>query len=313
MVSETWTEGDIPDQSGRVCVVTGANSGLGLETARALAAHGASVVLAVRSLDKGAEAVARIRAATPDADLHLQQLDLSSLDSIRSPHGSFGQTPTGSTCSSTTLESCTRPRQKTTDGFELQLGTNHIGHFALTGLLLDRLLPVEGSRIVTVSSIAHRILSRIDFDDLQAPAPLQPGLRLRPIQTGQPPVHLRTAAASDRGGSPDGGARRPSRRLAHRSRTSHSRRTPAAAAGAMDDPARRGRRAADPARRHRPERRGRPVLRPGRHHGDAGSPCARHLESPISRRRHAAATVGRVRGVDRCLLPARRTPIHRPS
>ena len=168
MVSETWTEGDMPDQSGRVCVVTGANSGLGLETARALAAHGASVVLAVRSLDRGAEAVARIRAATPDADLHLQQLDLSSLDSVRSAARELRTNTDRIDLLINNAGVMYTSRQKTTDGFELQFGTNHIGHFALTVLLLDRLLPVEGSRIVTVSSIAHRILSRIDFDDLQA-------------------------------------------------------------------------------------------------------------------------------------------------
>ena len=80
MAKEKWTEADMPDQSGRVCVVTGANSGLGLETALALAAHGASVVLAVRNLDKGAEAIAHIRRRAPHADLHLQRLDLSSLE-----------------------------------------------------------------------------------------------------------------------------------------------------------------------------------------------------------------------------------------
>ena len=168
MDREKWTEDDIPDQSGRVCVVTGANSGLGLETARALAAHGASVVLAVRNLDKGAEAVARIRAATPNADLSVQQLDLASLDSIRAAARELGDNTDRIDLLINNAGVMYTPRQKTTDGFELQFGTNHIGHFALTGLLLDRLLPVEGSRIVTVSSIAHRILSRIDFDDLQA-------------------------------------------------------------------------------------------------------------------------------------------------
>ena len=168
MAKEKWTEDDMPDQSGRVCVVTGANSGLGLETARALAAHGASVVLAVRNLDKGAEAVARIRAATPNADLSVQRLDLASLDSIRTAARELRDNTDRIDLLINNAGVMYTPRQKTTDGFELQFGTNHIGHFALTGLLLDRLLPVEGSRIVTVSSIAHRILSRIDFDDLQA-------------------------------------------------------------------------------------------------------------------------------------------------
>ena len=168
MTKEKWTEADIPDQSGRVCVVTGANSGLGLETARALAAHGASVVLAVRNLDKGAEAIARIRAATPKADLSVQRLDLASLDSIRTAALELRDNTDRIDLLINNAGVMYTTRQKTIDGFELQLGTNHIGHFALTGLLLDRLLPVEGSRIVTVSSIAHRILSRIDFDDLHA-------------------------------------------------------------------------------------------------------------------------------------------------
>ena len=168
MTNEKWTEADITDQSGRVCVVTGANSGLGLETALALAAHGAWVVLAVRNLDKGAEAIAHIRRRAPHADLHLQRLDLSSLDSIRSAARELRDNTDRIDLLINNAGVMYTPRQQTTDGFELQLGTNHIGHFALTGLLLDRLLPVEGSRIVTVSSIAHRILSRIDFDDLHA-------------------------------------------------------------------------------------------------------------------------------------------------
>ena len=168
MAKEKWTEADMPDQSGRVCVVTGANSGLGLETALALAAHGASVVLAVRNLDKGAEAIGHIRGRAPHADLHLQRLDLSSLDSIRTAARELRDNTDRIDLLINNAGVMYTTRQKTTDGFELQLGTNHIGHFALTGLLLDRLLPVEGSRIVTVSSIAHRILSRIDFDDLQA-------------------------------------------------------------------------------------------------------------------------------------------------
>ena len=168
MTKEKWTEGDMPDQSGRVCVVTGANSGLGLETARALAEHGASVVLAVRSLDKGAEAIAHIRGVGPRADLRLQRLDLSSLDSIRTAARELRDNTDRIDLLINNAGVMYTSRQKTTDGFELQFGTNHIGHFALTGLLLDRLLPVEGSRIVTISSIAHRILSRIDFDDLHA-------------------------------------------------------------------------------------------------------------------------------------------------
>ncbi len=168
MSKEQWTAADIPDQSGRVAVITGANSGLGFETARELARAGASVVLAVRSLDRGKAAIADIRAEQPDADLQLQELDLASLDSIR-------------TAANEVLSNFDRidllinnagvmytPRQQTADGFEMQFGTNHLGHFAWTGQLLDRALAVEGSRIVTVSSVGHRIRSKIDFDDLNA-------------------------------------------------------------------------------------------------------------------------------------------------
>ena len=308
MAKEKWTEDDMPDQSGRVCVVTGANSGLGLETARALAAHGASVVLAVRNLDKGAEAVARIRAATPNADLSVQRLDLASLDSIRTAARELRDNTDRIDLLINNAGVMYTPRQKTTDGFELQFGTNHIGHFALTGLLLDRLLPVEGSRIVTVSSIAHRILSRIDFDDLQAQRRYNRIAAYGRSKLANLLFTYELQRRLTRGRSPDRGARRPSRRLPHRARTPHSRRAPAEAAGAEDDPARRDWRAGNPSRRHRPERRGRPVLRAGRRNGDPGSPGGRHLESPITQPRHPAATVGRVTAVDRRLLPAPRGP-----
>lgn len=162
-----WTATDIPDQTGRTAVITGANTGLGFETAAALAAHGARVVLAVRNLDKGKEAQARIAALTPGADVELQQLDLTSLASVRdaaeqlrSDHPSIDLLINNAGVMYT-------PKSTTADGFELQFGTNHLGHFALTGLLLDRLLPVAGSRVVTVSSLGHRIRAAIHFDDLQ--------------------------------------------------------------------------------------------------------------------------------------------------
>ncbi len=168
MLAEKWTEGNIPDQSGRVCVVTGANTGLGFETARALAEHGASVVLAVRSPDKGAHAVARIRAGAPDADVRVQHLDLCSLDSIRATAQELRASVDRIDLLINNAGVMYTPRLQTADGFELQFGTNHFGHFALTGLLLDLLLGAEGSRIVTVSSIGHRIRAEIDFGDLHA-------------------------------------------------------------------------------------------------------------------------------------------------
>lgn len=163
-----WTAADIPDQHGRVAVVTGANSGLGLETARELAGKGASVVMAVRNVEKGKEAVESIRADYPDADLQLQALDLASLESIRSAAAELGGRLDRIDLLINNAGVMYTPKQQTADGFEMQFGTNHLGHFAWTGLLLDRILPVDGARIVTVSSVGHRIRSKIDFDDLNA-------------------------------------------------------------------------------------------------------------------------------------------------
>jgi NAD(P)-dependent dehydrogenase (short-subunit alcohol dehydrogenase family) len=162
-----WTTADIPDQTGRVAVITGANTGLGYETALALAEHGAHVVLAVRNVDKGKDAAARITAASPRADVALQELDLTSLDSVRAAAEQVRADHDRIDLLINNAGVMYTPKSNTKDGFELQFGTNHLGHFALTGLLLDRLLPIAGSRIVTVSSVGHRILADIHFDDLQ--------------------------------------------------------------------------------------------------------------------------------------------------
>ena len=160
---------EIPDQTGKLAVVTGANSGIGLETARRLAAAGAEVVLAVRNPTKGAEAVADIRGTHPDAAVTAESLDLSSLASVRDVRRPDDAIATArSTSSSTTPGSWRCPkREVTADGFELQLGTNHLGHFALTGLLLPLLRRADAPRVVTLSSTAARI-GRINFDDLQS-------------------------------------------------------------------------------------------------------------------------------------------------
>ena len=162
-----WTAADIPDQTGRVAVITGANTGLGYETAAALADHGARVVLAVRNLDKGKDAAARIAAKSPGADVALQELDLTSLDSVRTATERLKSDYDHIDLLINNAGVMYTPKETTKDGFELQFGTNHLGHFALTGLLLERLLPVPGSRVVTVSSMGHRILADIHFDDLQ--------------------------------------------------------------------------------------------------------------------------------------------------
>src|SRR6201992_993479 len=162
-----WTAADIPDQTGRVAIITGANTGLGYETAAALADHGARVVLAVRNLDKGKDAAARITANSPHADVALQELDLTSLDSIRAAADQLRSAPDRIDLLINNAGVMWTPKSTTKDGFELQFGTNHLGHFAFTGLLLDRLLPVAGSRGVTVSNIGHPLLADIHFDDLQ--------------------------------------------------------------------------------------------------------------------------------------------------
>lgn len=166
-MSTKWTAADVPDQTGRVAVVTGANAGLGLETAAVLAERGARVVVAVRDLGKGETAVGEIERRTPNADVALQQLDLSSLASVRSAADELRAAYPRIDLLVNNAGVMYPPKQTTADGFELQFGTNHLGHFALTGLLLDHLLQVEGSRVVTVASIAHNIQAGIHFDDLQ--------------------------------------------------------------------------------------------------------------------------------------------------
>lgn len=167
-MSSHWTAADIPDQTGRVAVITGANSGLGLETTRELARAGATVVLAVRSLERGEAAIEDIRTDQPDAELRLQELDLASLDSIRAAADQLGEDFDRIDLLLNNAGVMYTPQQQTADGFEMQIGTNHLGHFAWTGLLIDRMIDADDARIVTVSSVGHRILSKIDFDDLNA-------------------------------------------------------------------------------------------------------------------------------------------------
>lgn len=162
-----WSAADVPDQSGRVVVVTGANTGIGYHTAAVFADRGAHVVLAVRNLEKGNAARARIMAARPGAHVTLQQLDLCSLDSVRAAADALRTAYPRIDVLINNAGVMWTPKQVTKDGFELQFGTNHLGHFALTGLVLDHMLPVPGSRVVTVSSQGHRIHAAIHFDDLQ--------------------------------------------------------------------------------------------------------------------------------------------------
>jgi NAD(P)-dependent dehydrogenase (short-subunit alcohol dehydrogenase family) len=161
-----WTRADIPDQTGRTAVITGANTGLGYETAAAFAAKGAHVVLTARNPDKGTNAAALILKRNPRANVTLQELDLTSLNSIRAAADQLRLDHDRIDLLINNAGVMVPPKTTTKDGFELQFATNHLGPFAFTGLLLDRLLPVTGSRVVTVSSMGHRI-GRIRFDDLQ--------------------------------------------------------------------------------------------------------------------------------------------------
>ncbi len=161
-MSTNWTADDVPDQHGRVAVVTGANTGLGFETAKVLAGRGAAVVLAVRDVGKGKQAADRMT-----GDVSVQELDLTSLASVREAAAALHDRHPRIDLLINNAGVMYTPRETTQAGFERQVGTNHLGHFALTGLLLDLLLPVPGSRAVTVSSTGHRIRAAIHFDDLQ--------------------------------------------------------------------------------------------------------------------------------------------------
>ncbi|MEO8458226.1 MAG: oxidoreductase [Chloroflexota bacterium] len=162
-----WTAKQIPSQDGRTAVVTGANSGLGLITARELARAGATVVMACRNATKTQEAVQEIGAAIPSAKLEIMTLDLGSLASVRAFAEEFLAKHDRLDLLINNAGVMAPPRRETADGFELQFGTNHLGHFALTGLLIERMKGREGARVVTVSSGAHR-MGHMKFDDLQA-------------------------------------------------------------------------------------------------------------------------------------------------
>ena len=160
-----WTLASIPDLSGKVAVVTGANSGLGLETARELARAGAHVVLGCRDPSRAEAAFDSIRDGNPRSSVTGLLLDLASLQSVRGFADAFRQGHDRLDVLVNNAGVMVAPYGTTDDGFEVHLGTNHLGHFALTGLLMDRLIETSGSRVVTVSSLAHRV-GRMDFADL---------------------------------------------------------------------------------------------------------------------------------------------------
>jgi NAD(P)-dependent dehydrogenase (short-subunit alcohol dehydrogenase family) len=162
---ENWTTADIPDLTGKVMIVTGANSGIGFEAAKEFARQGAQTILACRSLDKAQVALDLILAEIPDAPAEIMQLDLASLASVHRFARAFQAKYQRLDVLVNNAGIMMVPYDTTEDGFERQFGTNHLGHFALTGLLLDTLLDTPGARVVNVSSSGHRF-GNMDFDDL---------------------------------------------------------------------------------------------------------------------------------------------------
>jgi NAD(P)-dependent dehydrogenase (short-subunit alcohol dehydrogenase family) len=170
-MSSKWTADEIPDQHGRVAIVTGANSGLGRVTALELARHGAQVVVASRSVENGRAAAKEIAAVVGEPAPEVHPLDLASLESVRSFAEQFAGGRVDLLVNNAGV--MMTPHRTTSDGFELQLGTNHLGHFALTGLLLEAVERSDSGRIVTLSSNEHKA-GRIDFDDLQSKSGYSP-------------------------------------------------------------------------------------------------------------------------------------------
>ncbi|MCX5281042.1 oxidoreductase [Streptomyces sp. NBC_00198] len=162
---DRWTATDVPNQQGRTAVVTGGNTGIGFEAADVLTRRGASVVLAVRDPEKGKHAAARLVARTPSADIRVVHLDLSSLASVRDAAAELRSACARIDLLINNAGVMYTPYRTTEDGFELQFATNHLGHFALTGLLLDLLPADPAARIVTVSSAGHRMGGPLDLDD----------------------------------------------------------------------------------------------------------------------------------------------------
>lgn len=165
MSKKKWDSNDIPDQKGRIAIVTGSSSGIGYETARVLANKNAEVIMAVRNLQKGNAALDKIKAGYQDADVKVMELDIASLESVRRFTEDFKKNYSRLDLLINNAGVMMPPYSKTADGFELQFGTNHLGHFALTGLLMDLIINTESSRVVNVSSTSHKS-GKIDFDDL---------------------------------------------------------------------------------------------------------------------------------------------------
>ncbi|MBN1120811.1 MAG: SDR family NAD(P)-dependent oxidoreductase [Anaerolineae bacterium] len=162
---KSWTAADMPDQTGRVVIVTGANSGIGLETVREFARKGAQTILACRCMDRAQTALDDIKADIPDAQVEFVMLDLASLASVREFASAFRAKVDRLDVLINNAGIMNVPYGKTEDGFEMHLGVNHLGHFALTGLLIDLIVRSPGGRVVNVSSGGHRF-ARMNFDNL---------------------------------------------------------------------------------------------------------------------------------------------------
>lgn len=165
MSKDKWTYKDMPDLTGKVAIVTGGNSGLGLESVRALAEKGAEVILASRSGERGEEAKSEILKDNPDAIIEVMRLDMVDLDCIRDFSKEFKKKYDRLDILMNNAGIMTTPYFKTKDGFEGQMGTNHLGHFALTAHLIDLIKKTGGARVVNVSSNAHKA-GKMDFDNL---------------------------------------------------------------------------------------------------------------------------------------------------
>lgn len=170
MVKENWNTADIPNQAGKLAIVTGATGGLGFETALELARAGAEVILAGRNPTKGAEALRKIRSRAPKASIRFEQVDLADLTSVAAFAGRMLTENRAIDILVNNAAVMALPKRETTkDGFEMQLGTNYLSHFALTGQILPLLLKSTNARVVQVSSGAHKMgKNKIDFDDLQS-------------------------------------------------------------------------------------------------------------------------------------------------
>ncbi|MCF8260076.1 MAG: SDR family NAD(P)-dependent oxidoreductase [Melioribacteraceae bacterium] len=166
MKTNKWNETNVGDLSGKVVIVTGSSSGIGFDNARVLVGKNAEVIIAVRNAEKGNNAIEKIKSTVPNANLKLMLLDLSDLGSVKSFAENFKNQYTKLDILINNAGVMIPPYSKTKDGFELQFGTNHLGHFALTALLFDLIKSTPGSRIINVASNAHK-MGKLNFEDLQ--------------------------------------------------------------------------------------------------------------------------------------------------